>query len=184
MTKEIFGVKGSKKECTDKKCPFHGEINVKSELFKGCVVKKDINRSATIEWFRPFPVPKYERLETRRSRMRVHNPACIDADAGDEVLVARTRPLSKSKNHVVIKIIGRKRFIDESDEKDGGKNVAQEGKRKKKSAKDEKSDLGRDQVEEGVQRGRAGKNQMEEESKQDTGSIDKNRGKDKEDDVE
>ena len=105
MTKEILGVKAPKNTCTDKKCPFHGQINVKSELFKGKVIKKDINRSATIEWNRPYYIPKYERYEVRRSRMRVHNPGCIDAGIGQEVLVAKTRPLSKNKNHVIIKII-------------------------------------------------------------------------------
>mgnify|MGYP003966791311 FL=1 len=105
MTKEILGVKAPKNTCTDKKCPFHGQINVKSELFKGKVIKKDINRSATIEWTRPYFVPKFERYEVRRSRMRVHNPGCIDAGIGQEVLVAKTRPLSKNKNHVIIKII-------------------------------------------------------------------------------
>lgn len=105
MTKEILGVKAPKNNCTDQKCPFHGQINVKNELFKGKVIKKDINRSATIEWTRPYFVPKFERYEVRRSRMRVHNPGCIDAGIGQEVLVAKTRPLSKNKNHVIIKII-------------------------------------------------------------------------------
>jgi small subunit ribosomal protein S17 len=104
MNKEILGVKAPKESCTDMKCPFHGEINVKNELFQGKVVKKDINHSATIEWFRPYPVPKYERFEIRRSRMRVHNPPCMDAVIGSNVLVARTRPLSKTKHHVIIKI--------------------------------------------------------------------------------
>ena len=105
MTKEILGVKAPKNNCTDQKCPFHGQINVKNELFKGKVIKKDINRSATIEWTRPYFVPKFERYEVRRSRMRVHNPGCIDAGIGQNVLVAKTRPLSKNKNHVIIKII-------------------------------------------------------------------------------
>lgn len=105
MRKEVLGVQAPEKECTDAKCPFHGEIGVKDELFKGIVVKKDINRSATISWSRPFYVAKYERYEIRRSRMRVHNPACIGANIGQEVLVARTRPMSKTKNHVIIKIV-------------------------------------------------------------------------------
>jgi small subunit ribosomal protein S17 len=105
MTKEIFGMKAPVKTCTDLKCPYHGDINVKMELFKGKIVKKDINRSATLEWFRSRPVSKYERLELRRSRMRVHNPACINAEVGDEVMVAKTRPLSKTKNHVVIGLL-------------------------------------------------------------------------------
>ena len=105
MKKELLGAKAPNKECTDKKCPFHGQINVKRELFKGKIVKKDINRSATIEWEKSHYVPKYERYEVRRSRMRVHNPPCIDANVGDHVLVARTRPLSKDKNHVIIELI-------------------------------------------------------------------------------
>lgn len=105
MKNELLGVKAPKENCTDKKCPFHGEILVKKELLKGKMVKKDINHSATIEWFRSFYVPKYERYEIRRSRMRVHNPPCIDAKIGQEVLVARTRPLSKVKNHVILTVI-------------------------------------------------------------------------------
>ena len=102
---EILGVKAPKKgDCTDKKCPFHGDINVKKEILQGSVVKKQVNRSAIIEWFRPFPVPKYERYEIRKSRLKVHNPPCINAEIGDQVLVARTRPLSKTKHHVIIQI--------------------------------------------------------------------------------
>ncbi|MEW5897040.1 MAG: 30S ribosomal protein S17, partial [Nanoarchaeota archaeon] len=66
--------------------------------------RKDTNKSATIEWLRPFYVPKYERFEIRRSRLRVHNPPCIDAQVGQSVLVARTRSLSKTKNHVILQI--------------------------------------------------------------------------------
>ena len=102
MKTELLGVKAPSANCTDKKCPFHGGINVKKEFFTGRIIKKDVNRSAIMEWFMPFFVPKYERYEIRRVRMHVHNPLCIDAGVGDMVLVARTRPLSKTKNHVVI----------------------------------------------------------------------------------
>jgi len=104
-TKELFGAKAPEKACTDKKCPFHGEINVKKEFFRGKVIKKDINHSATIEWSKSFYVPKYERYEMRRSRMRVHNPPCLDAKIGQEVLAAKTRPMSKTKNHVIIQVL-------------------------------------------------------------------------------
>lgn len=104
MKSEIMGIQAPAKDCTDKKCPFHGEITVKKELFKGKVVKKDVSRSATIEWFKPFFVPKYERYEVRRYRLRTHNPGCVSAQVGDEVLVAKTRPLSKTKHHVILNI--------------------------------------------------------------------------------
>ena len=106
MIKEIFGFKAPNKSCTDKKCPFHGEINVKKEFIKGKIVKKDINHSATIEWSRSSYVPKYERYEVKRSKMRTHNPECIDAEVGQMVVVAKTRPLSKMKHFVIIQIIG------------------------------------------------------------------------------
>jgi small subunit ribosomal protein S17 len=112
MKNEVQGVKAPQKDCTDKNCPFHGEIAVKNEFFKGILVKKDINRSATIEWFKSFRVPKYERFEVRRSRIRVHNPACIDAAIGQEVMVARTRPISKAKHHVIIQITNIEKKID------------------------------------------------------------------------
>jgi small subunit ribosomal protein S17 len=134
MKKEIFGMKQPQETCNDKKCPFHGEVSVKKETIKGVVVKKDINGSATISWFRSYPVPKYERFEIRRSRLRTHNPKCIDAQVGDNVLVARTRPLSKTKNHVVIGILegkkGEKELQAESAAKEHGK------KKKDKPASD------------------------------------------------
>ena len=108
MKKEIFGVPAPTKECTDRHCPFHGQIGVKKELFRGIVIKKDLNRSATIEWSRSVYVPKYERYEKKRSRLRVHNPVCLDAEVGDKVVVARTRPLSKTKNHVIIQKLDQK----------------------------------------------------------------------------
>lgn len=106
MPHEIFGAKAPAKECTDRKCPFHGDITLKKELMQGKVIKKDINHSATIELHKLHYLPKYERSEIRRVRMRVHNPACIDAPIGAKVTVARTRPLSKTKNHIIIQILG------------------------------------------------------------------------------
>ena len=107
MKTTIFGHKAPGTTCQDKKCPFHGEMNVKKEFFTGKVVRKDLNRSATIQWSDPFFVPKYERYEIRRRRARVHNPACIDAQIGDEVIAARSRPLSKTKNHIIIAKVSR-----------------------------------------------------------------------------
>lgn len=111
--KEVLGIPAPKRaydsQYYDRNCPFTGGLAVKKELQTGKVVKKDTNKSATIEWFRSYYVPKYERYETRRSRLRVHNPPCLDAQVGQTVLVARTRPISKTKNHVIIQIIEDKK---------------------------------------------------------------------------
>ena len=75
------------------------------ENFVGKVIKKDVSRTATIEWGRNVYVKKYERYAKKRSRLRTHNPPCLKVAIGDEVMVARTRPLSKTKHYVIVKII-------------------------------------------------------------------------------
>jgi small subunit ribosomal protein S17 len=48
-------------------------------------------------------VPKYDRYMKRRSRIPAHVPGVLDGlDVGDEVTIAETRPLSKTKSHVVV----------------------------------------------------------------------------------
>jgi small subunit ribosomal protein S17 len=135
MKKEILGVKAPKNKCTDNKCPFHGLINVKNEPLKGTVVKKDISRSATIEWSKSHYVSKYERYELRRSRQRVHNPTCLNAEIGDEVLAVKTRPLSKTKNYVIIDIIKRESASTEPVEEKKASKAKTEKKQVKKEEK-------------------------------------------------
>ncbi len=106
MKDNVFGIKApAKPELYDKNCPFYGQIEVKREFIEGTVIKKDTSRSATIEWHSALPIPKYERFATKRSRIRVHNPSSINAQVGDRVLVARTRPLSKTKHHVILQVL-------------------------------------------------------------------------------
>lgn len=92
------------KECNDKKCPFHGEIKVRGRTFAGKIVNKDTNKTAVVQWTRIIKLNKYERFETKRSKVSVHNPSCIDAQKGDEVLIVETRPLSKTKKFVIVQI--------------------------------------------------------------------------------
>lgn len=115
QTKNIgIDVKPPKEKCEDKKCPFHGNIKPRGRIFTGVILTKDTHRTATIEWTYPILVPKYERSETRRTKIHVHNPACIDADIGDIVKVSETKPLSKTKNFVIIENMGKKKgFIEE-----------------------------------------------------------------------
>lgn len=100
-----LGLEMPKEECTDMKCPFHGNINVKPETFIGKVIRMDTSRSATIEWVSTVYFKKYERSAQKRNRLRVHNPPCLKIEVGDEIMAARTRPLSKTKNFVIVKVI-------------------------------------------------------------------------------
>jgi len=148
MKTELFGFKAPSASCTDKKCPFHGEIQVKKELLKGVVVRKDINHSATISWFGSQYVPKYERFATKRSRLRVHNPACLDAPIGAQVVVARTRPLSKTKNHIIISLSEAKKMskelLAETAAREHGKKKEEKDAENKDTTKDTSKDTTKD----------------------------------------
>jgi small subunit ribosomal protein S17 len=95
------------KTCSDKKCPFHGEISVRGRDFTGTIIARDVHRTATVEWSRTVKIPKYERYARTRTRVRVHNPSCIDAQEGDRVVIMECRPLSKTKNFVIINNLGK-----------------------------------------------------------------------------
>lgn len=91
-----------KETCDDHNCPFHGTLVPRGRTFVGKVVSAKVPKSTTIEWERRLFLPKYERYEKRRSRVHAHNPPCISAKEGDNVLIAETRPLSKTKHFVII----------------------------------------------------------------------------------
>jgi small subunit ribosomal protein S17 len=92
-----------KHACTgDKHCPFHGNQGVRGRTLSATVVRVKTPKSALVERAWNLYVPKYERYEKRRSRLMVHNPACINAEAGDKVMIAETRKISKTKSFVII----------------------------------------------------------------------------------
>lgn len=139
VRKEVLGIPAPARAFDSryhhKNCPFTGTLAVKKELLSGRVIKKDTNKSATIEWHRTRYVPKYERYERRRSRLRVHNPPCLDAQVGQEVLVARTRPLSKTKNHVILQILDERIKLVSPEEEMPVKKKTETAKSNKKEKK-------------------------------------------------
>ena len=56
---------------------------------------------------------KFERYEKRRTRIKVHNPECINAKEGDIVKISECRPLSKTKNFVIIENLGKEKGFTE-----------------------------------------------------------------------
>ncbi|MBU1850224.1 MAG: 30S ribosomal protein S17, partial [Nanoarchaeota archaeon] len=66
-----------------------------------------MHKTVTVEWERRKYIPKYERYEKRRSKVKAHNPNCIKAQEGDLVVIKEVRPISKSKNFVVMEIINQ-----------------------------------------------------------------------------
>jgi len=96
-------------DCGDAKCAVHGEISARGRVFEGKVISDKMQRTVTVEWPRLFYLPKFERYEKRRSRVKAHNPPCITAKEGDTVRIAECRPIAKTVKFVVVeKISGTK----------------------------------------------------------------------------
>ncbi|MBI4145373.1 30S ribosomal protein S17 [Candidatus Woesearchaeota archaeon] len=97
------------KNCTDQHCPHHGSVKTHGRAFVGTVIEAKMQKTATIEWPRTRYLPKYERTATERSRVKAHNPGCIDAKKGDIVRIQECRPLSKTKTFTITEVLGQNR---------------------------------------------------------------------------
>lgn len=111
MKKEIknIGIETKKPEnapkTLDSKDPYYGGVKLRGRIFTGIVISDKMQKTATIEWPRRKFNTKYERFEVRRTRVKAHNPESVNAKTGDTVKIAETRPLSKTKNFVIIEIV-------------------------------------------------------------------------------
>ena len=91
--------------CSDENCPFHGSLSVRGQTLEGEVASTDMDKTVIVEREYDVNVPKYDRLMKRRSRVPAHAPECLGLSVGDTVRIAETRPLSKTKSHVVVEQI-------------------------------------------------------------------------------
>ena len=118
-------LEGPKQKCNDAKCPFHGNLSVRGRQFAGTVISAKMRKTAVVEFERLNFLKKYERYERRRTKLKVHNPECVNAKDGDVVNVIECRPLSKTKNFVVIKNLGQeKRFTEKMEARETAKVIA------------------------------------------------------------
>jgi small subunit ribosomal protein S17 len=92
--------------CSDANCPFHGSLSVRGQTLEGTVASTDMAKTVIVEREYDVRVPKYDRYMKRRSRIPAHAPPCMELSEGDIVRIAETRPLSKTKSHVVVEQIG------------------------------------------------------------------------------
>ena len=100
-------------KCNDENCPFHGSLGTRGRSFIGTVISTKMQRTAIVEWMRRYYLSKYERYEKRRSKVKAHNSDCINAKEGDLVRITECKPLSKTKNFVIVEVLGKEKGFKE-----------------------------------------------------------------------
>ena len=106
-------------------------IRTRGRTFTGIVVEAKMQATATVEWPRRKYVSKYERYEKERTSVKAHNPKEIDAKKGDVVKVMECRPISKTKQFIIIEKVGHERLFEAK------QALMEESKVKKVEEKDE-----------------------------------------------
>ncbi len=92
-------------QCNDDKCPVHGTLSLRGATFTGKVISAKERKSAVVGIDYTRKVRKYERLEKRRSKLHCHVPTCVTVKEGDVVEVVECRKLSRTKAHVITKVL-------------------------------------------------------------------------------
>ena len=89
------------------------EYEVRGGVFTGRVISNKMQKSATVRWEHTQEIPKYERKERRNTKITVHVPEDMELEEGDTVKVGETRPISKTKSHVVMEKIDEETVEEE-----------------------------------------------------------------------
>jgi len=89
------------------------KLSVRGNKFVGVVTKAKMPKTVTVEWIRYVYIPKYERYEKRKSKVKAHDE--LGVQEGDVVLIGETRKISKTKSFVVLKVLGNKKQIKEEE---------------------------------------------------------------------
>ena len=122
----------------------HGKLQPKSSLslrgrtFVGTVMSARMQKTVTVEWERKHFLKKYERYEKRKSKVNAHNPESVNAKEGDVVKIMECRPISKTKNFIVVEILGKERGFKErmeAEEESKARKPVKEEKAKEENAK-------------------------------------------------
>ena len=107
------------------------EIKLRGRTFIGTVISSKMQKTVTVEFSRKIMLPKYERFTKKRTRIKAHNPDSIKAEDGDIVKIMESRPISKTKNFVIIEKYGKERFFKQKME------ALEESKKAKKETEEE-----------------------------------------------
>lgn len=101
----MMSLKKPERECDDQDCYFHGTLSVRGRILEGEVISDRMQKSVVIRLQYTRYDKKYERYSRMSSRITAHSPPCLNPKVGDIVRIAECRPLSKTKNFVVVELL-------------------------------------------------------------------------------
>lgn len=137
-------------QCDDVNCPHHGTLSTRGRSFVGSVISTKMQNTAIVEWSRIKFLQKYERYEKRLSKVKAHNPSCLNAKDGDIVKIVECRPLSKTKHFVIIEVMGKEKgFLERMEGREEAKieTKKKEEEGKEKETVDEKKEAVKEEEE-------------------------------------
>lgn len=113
------------------------DVNAHGRSFVGTVVSDKMAGTVVVAWKRRIYVPKFERYAVKTSKVKVHNPDSISAKEGDVVKIVQCRPISKTKNFIVVEKLssGEDVVVDQSSQQTATKKETKESANTKKSEK-------------------------------------------------
>lgn len=97
-----LGFPPPQRSCDDINCPYHGSLKIRGILLEGVLISKKMEKAGVLLREYLQYDKKYQRYEKRRSRISVYIPPCIDVKEGDTLIIAESRPISKTISFVVI----------------------------------------------------------------------------------
>ena len=121
------------------------EFKPRGRTFTGTVVSAKSQKTVTVEWERRRAIPKYERHEKRRTKIKAHNPESISAEEGDIVVIKECRPISKTKHFIIVEKKNKdvdylvEQSLKEEQEKKAEKKAKKEDEIKKEKAEEKES---------------------------------------------
>lgn len=81
------------------------KLSLRGRQFVGNIVSAKAQKTVVVEWTRMCYVTKYERYEKKKTKLKAHVPDEFKVNVGDKVKIVETRPISKTKNFVIVEIM-------------------------------------------------------------------------------
>lgn len=77
------------------------------KTFQGKVISTKTAKTAVVEIISRIKHPFYKKIILKMNKFKAHFDENLKVALGDTVLIAETRPISKTKHFIVIKIISK-----------------------------------------------------------------------------